>query len=280
MRLNGKFVLVSPRAQITAAEMPLAAMIMQHVGDELDAAVFARHLRLSPEYVRKACSRQTIQARDGVEQPGVLDLKQLSAREGAPKTHLLMQELMVDFITESTSVFSGATRKTRRLLMSRTELLQRFFALLSQLLRAQAAAHPELSCTGHLAKQYTALQANTLATAEQKGFDEVREVEERLTRCRRDGGQAAECSGHPVLRLCRSLCTKMDRPVEGFNASTISSKETFWKVLEHRDYRGERPHAVPHPRLGARGRGCGGGRLTALCKLPATQPTRAAARPW
>ncbi len=50
------------------------------------------------------------------------------------------------------------------------------------MLRAKAAAHPELSRAGPLAKQYTALQANTLAAlwaAEQKGFNEVREVEER-----------------------------------------------------------------------------------------------------
>jgi len=93
-----------------------------------------------------------------------------------------VQELIVDFFNENTSVFSGATLKTRRLLQSRTEWLQRFFALLPQMLRAKVVGHPELSRAGHFAKQLTAMQANTLAAmwaAEQKGFDEVREVEER-----------------------------------------------------------------------------------------------------
>jgi len=166
----------------SAVKMPLVALIMAHADEDVGAQQLAQSLGLNPAYVRKACSRPNVQVRDGVEQPGVLDLKQLSAREDVLQTHILMQELIVDFFNENTSVFSGATRKTRRLLSSRTELLQRFFALLPQMLRAKAATHPELSRAGHLAKQYTALQANTLAAlwaAEQKGFDEVREVEER-----------------------------------------------------------------------------------------------------
>ena len=182
----------------SAVKMPLVALIMAHADEDVGAQQLAQSLGLNPAYVRKACSCPYVQVHDGVEQPSVLDLKQLSAREDVLQTHILMQELIVDFFNENTSVFSGATRKTRRLLSSRTELLQRFFALLPQMLRAKAATHPELSRAGHLAKQYTALQANTLAAlwaAEQKGFDEVREVEERLVAAKKHPKRACGAAG-------------------------------------------------------------------------------------
>ena len=71
----------------------------------------------------------------------MLDLKQSSSRDGSLKTHSLMREIIVDFFNENTSVFSGAASKTRRLLTSRTELLQRLFALLPQMLRIKVAVH-------------------------------------------------------------------------------------------------------------------------------------------
>ena len=75
----------------SASKMPLVALIMQHAGTELAPADLARHLRLDPTYVRKASSRPNVQVRDGLEQPCVLDMKQLSVRVSALKTHILMQ---------------------------------------------------------------------------------------------------------------------------------------------------------------------------------------------
>ena len=96
--------------------------------------------------------------------PSVLDMKMMSARDGGLTTHTELQDVIVDVFNENMGVFSGAARKTRRLLKSRTELLQLFFALLPQLLRAKAAAHPELSRAGPRTKEYTKLQANTLGS--------------------------------------------------------------------------------------------------------------------
>ena len=120
--------------------------------------------------------------------PSVLDMKMMSARDGGLTTHTELQDIIVDVFNENMGVFSGAARKTRRLLKSRTELLQFFFALLPQLLRAKAAALPELSRAGPRINEYTKLQANTLAAqwaADQKGFDGVVEVETRLAAARK-----------------------------------------------------------------------------------------------
>ena len=210
--VKGERVRESKSTSNSVVKMPLVTLIMAHAEGEVGTAEMARALGLNLDYVRKACSRPNVQARDGVEQPGVLVLKQLGAREGTIKTHVLMQELIVDFFTENTSLFSGARRKTRRLLMSRTELLQRFFALLPQLLRAKAASHPELARAGHLAKQYTRLQANTLAAlwaAERKGFGELCEVEERLAAAKKHDLDKLVANAWlrwaSALRLCSSL---------------------------------------------------------------------------
>ena len=98
---------------------------MSNASEDLDKAQLARSLGLSPEYVRTACSRPSVQ---------------MSARDGGLTTHTVLQDVIVDFFNENTVVFSGAARKTRRLLKSRTELLQLF--LPSCLLRAKAAALP------------------------------------------------------------------------------------------------------------------------------------------
>jgi hypothetical protein len=231
-------------ANNSASKMPLVALIMHHAENELAPAALARHLGLSPAYVRKACSRPRVQLRDGLVPPGVLDLKQSSSRDGSLKTHPIMQEIISDFFTENTSVFSGATRKTRRLLMSRTELLQRFFALLPQMLRAKSVLHPELSHAGRLTKHYTALQANMLAAAwaaEQKDFEEVREAEERLAAAKQHDLDKLVAKRLAVLGIRAASVRKparatLDRSVGGFDPSswpvTPPTKETFWKVLE------------------------------------------------
>jgi len=151
--------------------------------------------------------------RDGLVPPGVLDLKQSISGDGLLKTHPTMQEIVVDFFTENTSVFSSATRKTRRLLMSRTELLQRFFALLPQMLRAKSAAYPELLHVDHLAKHYTAIQANTSWAAEQKGFDEVHEAEERL----------AAAKQHDLDKLAAKWLAAL-----GIRAAPVRLRAPYW----------------------------------------------------
>jgi hypothetical protein len=282
---------VSQRAGTSnsAVKMPLVALIVSHVTGDQDKAQLAHSLGLSPAYVRKACSRPNVQARDGITSPGILDMKMLSSRDGTLTTHTLLQEAIVDFFHENTSVFSGATRKTRRLLQSRTELLQRFFALLPQMLRAKAAAHPELSRAGHLAKQYTALQANTLAAlhaAEQKGFDEVREVEERLAAAKKHDmdklvAKRLAALGIRTAPVQKPARAKLDRSVASFNASsypvTPPTKETFWKVLEHRGVRFtevSNPTQCPIHDSGPvdeAALAAAVAELTAVCKLPVTQ---------
>jgi len=124
-------------------------------------------------------------------------------------------------------VFSGAMRKTRRLLKTRTKLLQRFYALLPQLLRAKAVAHPDLPLAGHCAKEFSSLQANVKAAlwaAEQKGFDEMVEVETRLAAAKKHdldklvAKRLAALGIHtkPVQKPARA---KADRSVDGFDVS-------------------------------------------------------------
>jgi hypothetical protein len=204
---------------------------------------------------------------DGLEQLCVLvDMKQLSVRVSALKTHILMQKMLVDFFNENTSVVSGTTRKTRRLLQSRTAATALLCSAAADT-ALTAAAHPELSRAGHLAKHYTALQANTL-----QGLDEVREVEERLAAAKKHNMDklvakqlaALGIRSTPVQTPAR---VKLERSVQVFDAviplpthqgDLLGGAGAPRRAL----HRGERLHAVPHLRLGARGRGgagCGGG---------------------
>ena len=62
----------------SAVKMPLVALIVSNASEDIDNAQIARSLGLSPEYVRKACSRPSAQARDGVASPSVLDMKMMA----------------------------------------------------------------------------------------------------------------------------------------------------------------------------------------------------------
>jgi hypothetical protein len=65
--------------------MPLVALIASNASEDLDKAQLARSLGLSPEYVRTACSRPSVQA------------KMMSVRDGGLTTHTVLQDVIVDF---------------------------------------------------------------------------------------------------------------------------------------------------------------------------------------
>ena len=108
-----------------AAKIPLLATIMKHANTQLKSAELASVLGVSPVQVRQVNKDKKS------KKTSILDVKQVNKR----KVALFLSE---------TSVFSGASRATRKLLIPKTELLQRFYARYPKLLRGKAAENPGL----------------------------------------------------------------------------------------------------------------------------------------
>ena len=84
-----------------------------------------------------------------------MDVKQVNKRKGKLSTHSEVQNIIVAFFLSETSVFSGASRATRKLLIPKTELLQRFYARYPKLLRGKAAENPGLLEADRHKKHFT-----------------------------------------------------------------------------------------------------------------------------
>ena len=77
-----------------------------------------------------------------IKKTSILDVKQVNKRK-------------VAFFLSETSVFSGASRATRKLLIPKTELLQRFYSRYPKLLRGKAAENPGLLEADRHKKHFT-----------------------------------------------------------------------------------------------------------------------------
>ena len=120
-----------------AAKIPLLATIMKHANTQLKCAELAYVLLgVSPVQVRQVNKDKKS------KKTSILDVKQVNKR----KVALFLSE---------TSVFSGASRATRKLLIPKTELLQRFYARYPKLLRGKAAENPGLLEADRHKKHFT-----------------------------------------------------------------------------------------------------------------------------
>ena len=240
-----------PTRRNNAAKMPLVSMIVSQTQKQLSSSEVAACLHLHPTYVRKAVSETKRKGKDSSR--NLLEIKQLNDRQGKLATHTVVQEIIEEFFESETSVFSGATR-TRKLLIPKTTLLQRFSAKYPELLRGKATQSPELLKPGRHSKHYTLFQAGCRAAtwaAHQAGFDEKKEFDTRLDAAvQRDldllVNKRLRNLGIRTSPVERRASTKVDLSVEGFDPANYDIKapadQTFWKVLEARGIRYTQVH--------------------------------------